>query len=451
MKHVVLKRYPLGNKRFIWKQKDFVLSTFSCYPKDDTADGIPSEVADRCVKNLKECGFNMLELGWVAHEGAWAAVDAAEKYGIDLIYQDFSIMGGMQHYYLENKVPYETVENLVSRLKDKKHVIGYYVWDEPHTEEQIAEARRQMDMLQKADPDALLFVVCESQCNGNPKKDTNYLWENGRYEPHVKNFIEKLDPPVLSFDSYPIGDNFHTWPGHEVFIPENQLNDTYMWVDMLLWRKHSVEKKLPFWFYYQGYHLFKCIDYYTFPMVRTFMYAAILHGAKGLQQYAAGETNNSLLKANGEKSYFYEDQKQIHSEIAALGDTLMALESKLVYHASDLLYDCEYIKPLVDSINDSEIFTGELPYRSSIGELEDEYSNRYAVVLNRDYEKPLSTTLDLKDDYRIYEVSKKDGKHNIIYDNTRKIDIDLAPGDAVVLRIQKATQEPFTIAYELSE
>ncbi len=42
----------------------------------------------------------------------------------------------------------------LERLCLKKHTIGYYVWDEPHNPEQLSEARRQMDMLQKADEDA---------------------------------------------------------------------------------------------------------------------------------------------------------------------------------------------------------------------------------------------------------------------------------------------------------
>ncbi|MBQ6895035.1 MAG: hypothetical protein IJN40_06045 [Clostridia bacterium] len=36
-------------------------------------------VADRYAKYHKEGGFNLMELGWVHHEGAWAAVEACEK------------------------------------------------------------------------------------------------------------------------------------------------------------------------------------------------------------------------------------------------------------------------------------------------------------------------------------------------------------------------------------
>ena len=79
MKHIIYNRYPIGNKRFIWKQTEYALSTFACCPLQDKTDGDVREVVDKCVKHLKEAGFNILELGWAGHQGAWAAVDACEK------------------------------------------------------------------------------------------------------------------------------------------------------------------------------------------------------------------------------------------------------------------------------------------------------------------------------------------------------------------------------------
>lgn len=67
-------------------------------------------------------------------------------------------MGGMQHNGVDNKVSPEIPRALVNALKDKKHVIGYYVWDEPYNDEQFTEARRQMDMLEELAPDALLLT-----------------------------------------------------------------------------------------------------------------------------------------------------------------------------------------------------------------------------------------------------------------------------------------------------
>jgi len=450
MKLVVYNRYPLGNKRFAWKQKDYILSTFSCMPQDDGIEGDPQVVADKSIKHLKEAGFNLLELGWVDHAGSWAAVDACEKHGVDLLFQDMSIMGGMQHHHLDNKVPYEVVQNLVDRLKDKKHTIGYYVWDEPHSAEQLAEARRQMDMLEKADPNALLFTVTLPDYNRAGENKEGYSWENGQYAPYIERFVQAMDPPVLSFDYYPVGDYFNAWKGH-TFNPAHQLDDSFLWLDLALNRKVAKDHDLPLWFYYQGCKLYKCTEYFIFPMVRCFMYAAILYGAKGLQHYACGCAGNEILKPNGDTGAMFEDQKNIHSEIKNLGPTLMALDSKLVYHSAELLPGCEYMEPYIDKIDDSEIFAGTLPYRTSVGELADAYGNRYAVILNRDYENPLHGSIKLRDHFRVYEVSRIDGNQHILHEDITELPIDLAPGDAVLLRIQKATEEPFTIAYALSE
>ena len=65
MKHIIYDRYPIGNKRFVWKQKDYVLSTFAGVPMRDYAVGDINTVADKSVKNLKEAknviGFRNVE------------------------------------------------------------------------------------------------------------------------------------------------------------------------------------------------------------------------------------------------------------------------------------------------------------------------------------------------------------------------------------------------------
>ena len=461
MEHKVYKRYPLGNKRFNWKQKNFALSTFSLCAHGTVIDQdhVP-EIVDRSVKHLKEAGFNMGELGWVGHESAWEAVEACEKYGLDLLFQDMSLMGGMSFHHADRKVPREEIKAVVDRLKDKKHTIGYYVWDEPQTDAHMAEARRQMDILQELAPEALLFNCAVPDYNRNPDRAgalddvSNGLgdtWENGRYVPYIERFAEKMDPPVMSFDYYPVGNYFNVWPGH-TYSYENQLDDSFMLLTMAVSRDVALRKNIPFWFYYQGGPLYKCTREerrFVFPMVRCFMYAAILYGAKGLQNYTAWD--NAVIDKDGYKSKFFEDQKKIHSEITAMEDTLLALTSKLIIHSDDLLPGCEYTKTYFNTIAESEIFEGKLPKRCSVGELEDDYGNRYAVILNRDYEKELNASLKLKDNFRIYEVSKKDGKHNVICENTNELSVNIAPGDAVIIRVQKASEEAFTLEYQLAE
>ena len=450
MEHKVLKRYPLGNKRFIWKQKKFALSTFSLCAHGTVIDQdhVP-EIVDRSVKHLKEAGFNMGELGWVGHESAWEAVEACEKYGLDLIFQDMSILGGMQHHHIERKVPYEVVEDVVNRLKDKKHTIGYYVWDEPNTDEQMVEARRQMDMLQKAAPEALHFTVGLPDYNSS-NMEKAHAWENGKYEPYVRKFAEKLDPPVLSFDYYPVGDYFGVWPGHK-FNSENQLDDTFMWLDMALYRQVAKEKDIPFWFYYQDHRFAWHKVYYTyqFNMTRAMAHAGILHGAKALECYS--EFNGFVDPTTGKPGMYFEDQKRLNSEMKALGNTLMALTCLRVIHDDMLLPDDPSMEGLRTTMEESELLDCALTPRISISEHTDAYGNKYLMVLNRDYEKDASFSLKLKNNSNVYVISKEDGEQYLAFDKAKAFPVHLAPGDLAIYRIQNADEEPFTIEYYLDK
>ena len=117
MKHMVYDRKALGNQRFQWKQKDFALSTFNCIGED----------MDKAISHCKEAGFNLLELGWGRPDKVWEAVEKCEEYGIDLIFQDLSLFGGMMHRHDDRPVKDETiVETAILMLKARRllHVLN---------------------------------------------------------------------------------------------------------------------------------------------------------------------------------------------------------------------------------------------------------------------------------------------------------------------------------------
>lgn len=446
MKHTVYTRIPLGNPRFQWKQKDFALSTFNCIGED----------MDLTIRNCVEAGFNLLEVGWGSHEKVWEAVEMCEKYGIDLIFQDLKYFGGMMHRHDDRPVDDNIIRQTATKLKDKKHTIGFYVWDEPFCDYLFEEARRQSDILNEADPEALLFSVFPPSYNPGP------TWDNGQYADAFEEYIRRLEPPVLSMDSYPVGNYCKLYDGL-VYTDEMQLDDSPMWLDLFLARNLARKYGLPFWFYYQGCSVYRT-EKLTFPMVRMMMYAGVLYGAKGLQNYTAtgvchlpSETgkdyprNWTVLLATGEKGEFFEDQKKIHAEFKNLGNTLMALENRGVYHSADLMPYGKYgqiYKSYADSIADSQVLAGGLPSRASVGEMQDAYGNTYLLVLNREFEKPLEASIPLKGMYHIYEVSKEDGKQ-YLRDTADVLQVSLAPGDAVLLRVQPAEEVPFTAEYRI--
>ena len=89
----------------------------------------------------------------------------------------------------------------------------------------------------------------------------------------------------------------------------------------------------------------------------------------------------------------------------------------------------------------------ELPFRCTIGILSDSCENQYIAILNRDYLSARTFCIPLKDNFRIYEVSKADSKHYCINDSTDILNITLEPSDMAFLRIQKPSDEVCGIEY----
>jgi hypothetical protein len=115
-------------------------------------------------------------------------------------------------------------------------------------------------------------------------------------------------------------------------------------------------------------------------MARMMMYAACLYGAKALQNFTAP---HSITNMKGDKGQYFEEFCVINREFGKLGNTLMALDSKFVFHSSDLLTEKldTYKEGLpTDVISDSTLLDGELPARTSVGELHDEYGNKTVVL-----------------------------------------------------------------------
>lgn len=418
MEHKIYARYPLGNTRRAWKQDNFILSNFSARASD----------MRKCIRNCKDAGFNTVEIGWATHEQADEAVIYCEQEGLDLIFQDLSRYGGMQRY---RRCETDGLTEVIREKRKYKRLIGYYIWDEPWKQDQLDAARVLTDECEREAPDLLPFTVAI------PSYNPDDIWETDTFAAYLERYVTTIDPPILSLDYYPVG-----LPGYTL---EKQLDDSKMWLDLGCMKVLGEKYGLPLWFYYQGVDLHKA-GYFTFPMIRSMMYAATLYGCKALQHFSAV---GSIIDQDGNKEWSFEDQKVIHEEFRHLGGTLMALISKRVIHDESVDPGIAAYADMHQTEADSAYLADKLPHRASIAEFEDGYGNGYVMILNRDYEIVQTFDLPLNGNYRLYEVSKTDGCQYVVADSTDHIHVTLAKGDAVLYRIQKAEEEAFTVEYRL--
>lgn len=423
MDHKIFARHPLGNPHRHWRQDNFILSTFSARGSN----------MRKVIKNCVDAGFTMLELGWATHEQAFEAVQLCEEYGIDLLFQDFTLHGGMQEF-ISREGELQSMVPLANTLAPWKRTVGVYIWDEPFRPDQLAEARRQADLYEQAAPDKLPFTVAI------PSYNTEYTWQNGLFTKYLYDYAKKIDPPVLSLDYYPFG-----LPGYN---DAEQLDTSLLWCDLGLLRKVAQAYRMPLWFYYQAVNLHK-YHRFTFPMVRSQMYAGAMYGAKALQEFTAVD---AVITEEGNRGPIFEETKRIHAEFRALGNTLMALQSVGVYHSAELLAGSPYLTGLADELTGHDILPQTLPRRCSVGELADAYGHRYFLFLNRDVDVPLDVELPLKKPVRLYTVSRETGEQIFLGDSITSLTLHLAAGDGVLYRMDEVTDaEPYTLEYRIEK
>ena len=436
MRHQLLARYPLGNPRRVWRQDNFIASIANPGPIGlDYRDELSAQKTRRAVKTCMDIGFNVLDTCWASPEMGMEIVRTAERLGGHVLYQDLKRFGGMGE-----KNVFCPQNDLLGAMRDTatwNSICGYYMWDEPTLDEQLAVTRDMITACEAERPGTLPFTVAL------PSYHRLTRWENGAYAPYIERYINIIDPAQMSFDYYPMG--------LTPYDPAVQLDESLMWCDLETVRRAARKREIPFWFCYQGhkFHFYKYDLDFTYPMIRMMANAGILHGAVQLTCYT--ELEGMVDPETGGPGVYYEEHKRFLSEVHALGNTLMALTCQRVIHDESLLPTCPYMQDLRTSMEESELLEGALQKRISVSEHSDAYGNRYLMVLNRDYAAERPFSLKLKNPSHVYRVSAEDGEPRMVYTNTRTLVGFLPAGGLALYRLQPANEEPCTVEYYLSK
>jgi len=413
MTHTVLSQ-GVKNPRRRWTQKEFVLTTFKVVPNEGCLE--------KALIHAKEAGFNYVEFTWTNQQVCRQAVEICDRLGLKAMVQDTSLFGGFQES-IKGPEDQESLKKAVELYGSHKSLGVYYVWDEPYPE-QFECARRQIDILEELDPDRLPFTVAL------PSYNPRFTWQNGQFSDYLGQYAEKLDPPVFSMDYYPFFWEIKT---------SQDLDRSNVWKDLGCQWKKALEKGIPLWFYIQsvGDVPNNLTGGLTAEQVRVQVYYTLLHGAKGISYY---NIISSIVTFDGEKGDLFESTKQLNAELSNLGKTLLHLTSRAIYHGGAVE------DPYADAVKTSKILE-DLPEHISAGLLEDAEGRCYLLVMNRDFEKPVSASVSFREPQRVYEVDKGDGSQRIFLENSLTLPVNLAPGDGALYRLQKAEEPAYLVEY----
>lgn len=428
METKIIYRTPLGNPNRKYRQDKLMITTFKAYMTNLRLG----------IEHCKELGFDWLEFCWVNPAESRKCMVACEEVGIDGVFQNWEAFGGFAEEKGYKVINPEKIRAYLESIRQYRHVVGHYVWDEPLRKETMEFVRELVDVMEEMDPQRIPYTVALPGVNSYGRN-----WENNCYEEYLEEYARIIDPPVVSLDHYPFK------PGAPE--PWDQLDSSPMFLDLAVLRRIALERKSPMWYYFQSQDDPWTGSYakITPEQVRMQQYMALLHGAVGLQNY---NVRPGALNMDGTKGPLYYTTKELNHNTHMLGKTFMALTSVAVFHSPEVLKDSEHFARYRRPLSESQILADDaLPFRCSAGEFEDSQGNRYLFIQNRDYREARKFPLKLKAPFRVYEVSRDDGLQRIKFPCRDALELSLTPGDAVLLRFQNPDEEPFLIDYVLDK
>ena len=397
-----------------WEQQSFVLSSFF------TVGGSGDRNQYRSSLRLhKEAGLNLVELTFLSKGALLAALDVCEELQLPSIAQDQSING------VGKNAPAFTdsqIRRYVEELSRYRYLEGYYVWDEP-TMEMFSTARRQRDLFKQYAPGQLAFSCVFPSYGVYNWSSTDWGWENSRYAEYVSEYLKIVDPEVLSLNHYPFGNN-----GGNVSLQTHNL-----WRDMGLMRRKALELGRPYWHYYQlsGNLDTKESGDITPEKVAVQMYAGLAYGVKGLSAFA---TCGGLVVFDGVryvKGPYFDQLAALNRQVLNLGNELFNKQSTALYHPG--LSDATKSAYFCDDLGESELIAA-LPGGTVAGVFTGG-GKTYLMLVNKDYQRPLTGTIRLKTAKTVREFQAADNRYGAS-SYADRFDVTLGKGEGKLFALE---------------
>jgi hypothetical protein len=289
-----LKLVPAEQNKLAWKpwplQGQIITGAWGAFGH---AYGAWEKVKDNAMKAYKDAGMKM------AMACNAEAIELGRKYGMQMLVT--AQWGGL------NKYPYWR------KLTEKyDNNVGFQLWDEPQEKDLDIVAKR-VKSLNERNPSRMVFVNLDCTF-ADPIK--------------LENYISKVQPPVISFDFYPLFTN-----------NRNRTLDYYKFCE--IFRRAAQRRNIPWWAYVQcARQLPKWAAREPSESdLRWQIYSLLTYGSKGILYFYffnAPHFQGGLVDENGKPSGRYNEVRKINEEIISMEKVLVTLESIDVKHVGVL-------------------------------------------------------------------------------------------------------------------
>ena len=390
-----------------WVQNKFLLSAWS-----------PPSLTTDAYDYYSDANFEMV-LSVTPDE---PSVTLAEQYGMEYQLRAGSLIG--EHQYLrapDNIAPEDLTDDDLAKLdgmielfKDREKVLGYYLTDEPNAKA-FPNLGKTVNYLREKDPTHLSFI------NLFPTYANDEQLGTPTYDDHVEQFLNIVKPEILSYDHY------HFFNGYDGSGYFNNLG---------IIRKWAVTYDIPFCNIIQAIGAdFLNWRIPTAAEHRWLVYSSLAYGAKGIVWFHWDHEWG--LTASPNRDELYASIQQLNQEINNLGEILINLNSKGVYHSKTL--STKLLLPsdgIVKSVSENADLV--------IGYFKESNDKDYFMLMNKNYNDSTIATITLNgtvDNLQYFDVVAEQWKA-VVNDSSsgRSIfDVTLLSGGGILFSFGKLT------------
>lgn len=349
-------------------------------------------------RELAECGFTTSFSGFSDIPSTTAALDAAHAAGVKLF---------ISLPQLESD-PQATVKH----FKDHPALAGYHLRDEPAASD-FAHLAKWARQIQSADESHPCYV------NLFPTYATPQQLGAPDYQQYVDRFVKEVPVPMLSFDHYPV-------------VGKSLRGDWYQNLEII--RAASASAHKPFW----AFALSVAHGPYPVPTIahlRLQAFSDLAYGAKCIQYFtywtpvdSQWNFHEAPLDPSGKRTATYDVVQQMNREIQALAPIFATSEVLAVDHTAPLPAGTHAFAPKapIQSLTTSG---------GAVVSLLANADHRYLAVVNRDFQKPMTLTVQTDPAAKVMHLDKSLQKH-ALSDGAAKLEV--SPGDICLFEWKSA-------------
>ena len=372
--------------------------------------GIPdAEATAARYQEMAEAGFT-----WAMPQGGDPVVNRehlkhAAAFGIKLMIQDGRLA----------TAPAAVIED----YKNFSGLGAYVLQDEPNAKDFPALAKS-VATLHKLDPAHFPYI------NLLPTYASPEQLGTPTYPRYLAEFIAQVKPDFVSYDHYTITTGSDR-PGPDYFL------------NLKLVRDAAVKAELPFWAFVRAC-TFDAFPTPTDGGLRFTAFCSLAYGARGIEYFTywtptgreeAGDKiayKSAIIDRHGQRTATFALVKKLNREITAWAPTLTTLRPFGVCHSDPAYEGTEPLGSgkLISALTGSPVL---------VGFFRDPADTTWAMVVNSSFCDPAKTKIAFDQKVSsVFALDKNSGQaQSVILDKAKTMTIELAPGDAVLLKLEQ--------------